>query len=243
MSEETTVSTTAPDEGTTAPIPGEEPTATTGTQDDGQGTPAPEPKRDPWYQKRIDELTKARREAERRADALEALMTSRQHPPADGTPPAQQGASTDAEIMKRAMALAENQRLNEEANRVYQQGKGKYGDFDAAVQSLSQVADLSQKPDFLEAIVRLPNGADIYHHLGTNLDHAAEVLSLRGTALALELAKLSAELGKPRKTSSAPAPISPIGSSASPSGELSDDLPMAEWIKRRNAQIQKRRGG
>lgn len=197
---------------------------------------ADEPKREPWFQKRIDELTKARREAERRADALEALISSTPKPP-DANPGA---PFTDQEITRRANAIADQQRLNDEANRVYREGKAKHPDFDNAVSQLAQIADLSQKPEFLEAVIRLPNGADVYHHLGMNPDHASEVLGLRGTAMAIELAKLSADLGKPRKGSGAPPPISPVGSSAVGSSELSDDLPIDEWIKRREASLKKR---
>lgn len=213
-----------------------EPTVPTGSQEQA---PA-EPKREPWFQKRIDELTKARREAERRADALEALISA-QGQPQTHTPENVPGAPmNDREIQRRAEAIAAQQRLNDEANRVYREGKAKHPDFDVAVSQLIQVTDLSQKPDFLDAVTRLPNGADVYHHLGTHPDHASEILSLRGTALALELAKLSAELGKPKKGSGAPPPISPVGSSAVSSGDLTDDLPIGEWIRRREASLAKK---
>ncbi len=203
-----------------------------------QVVPSVEPKREPWFQKRIDELTRARREAERKVEALETLINS------TGTPPPQSGAQTpqmtDIEIQKRAEILADNRRLNDEANRVYHEGKAKHADFDTAVNQLGQIADLSQKPEFLEAITRLPNGADIYHHLGTHPDQASEILGLRPTTMAIELAKISAELGRPKPGTTAPPPMAPIGSSNVSTGELSDDLPMAEWLQRREANLKKK---
>ena len=206
-------------------------------QEEGQRE---QPKREPWFNRRIDELTKARREAERRAEALEAILRQRDNPGQQETPQAQQ---PQADPYQLAEQIANQRTLNEAANRTYQAGKEAYGDdFDAAVNTLRQVTDLSQRPDFLEAVVALPNAHEVYHHLGKNPDDAAHVLSLSPVKMAMELATLSAKVGRPKPQSRAPAPITPVGKSAAPASELVDELPTAEWMARREAQLAKRRG-
>lgn len=234
-------------EGTTAQIdPAQELEAAAGEQqnptenenqnDDGEQDQE-RPKHKPWYQQRIDELTRARREAERRAEALQAMYeqgNQQEH--------SQNQAQTQQQDPREiAKAIAAQERLTEAANRTYEAGKAEYPDFDRAVQQMTQVADLSQRTDFLEAVTSLPNAHKVYHHLGTNPDEAAHILSLPPMKMAMALADVSARVGKPRAQSKAPAPISPIGKSAAPSSELSDDLPMDVWLARREETARKRR--
>lgn len=245
MSDEVTPATQAAPQGTTAPeTPAiETPAATSGEQQTSQPDVPPSqepeaPQRQPWFQRRIDELTKARRETERENEALRALVAERnpaQQPNQPTQPPA------DPYVL--AKQIAQQQTLNDAANRTYEAGKAAYGDdFDAAVKGLQQVTDLSRHQDFLEAVTSLPNAHDVYHYLGKNPDEAAHVLSLGQVKMTLELATLSAKVGRPKPQSHAAPPITPVGKSATPSSDLSDDLPTAEWIERRQAQIDKRRG-
>lgn len=241
MSEEFDQATQAAPEGTTALETPAIETAAEGEQQTQQANaeqPKTEetPKRDPWYLRRIDEVTKARREAERERDALRALVEQRGSTPEQ--PPAQ--ATPDPYVL--AQQIAQEQALNEAANRTYAAGKAEFGnDFDTAVQTLRQVSDLSKRPDFLEAVTALPNAHAVYHHLGTNPDEAAHILSLTPVKMAIELASVAAKVGRPKANSKAPAPISPVGRTAAPSSDLSDDLSTAEWIARREAQLEKRR--
>ena len=207
-----------------------------------QSEPAPEeikepaakeeikPKREPWHQKRIDELTKARREAERENAALRAMLESR------NTDTKTSPVMSDDVITSRANEIVKVQRLNDAANALANTGKTAYPDFNEAVSGIAQVADLSQRPDFLEAVTDLPNGHDVFYMLGKDPDEAAHILSLPPVKMALELAKLSAKAARPNKviTSNAPKPITPITKTSTSSAEISDDLPMAEWLKRRS---------
>lgn len=241
MSEEVEVQAPqAAPEGTTAPeTPASEQTADLGEQQTPE-TPVESteehkeeaPKRDPWYLRRIDEVTKARREAERERDALRAMLDA-----GKTTPETPQQLP---DVQRLAEQIAEQTRLTEASNRVYEQGKSAHPDFDVAVRQIVQVADLSQRPDFIEAVTSLPNAPEVYYFLGKNPDEAAHVLSLTPVKMAIELAKVSAQVGRPKAQSKAPAPISPVGKSAAPSADLSDDLPIDEWMKRREAMRQKR---
>ncbi len=243
MTEEVNQAPQAAPEGTTAPETPAIEVAALGEQQAQQPevpTDAPtepeEPKREPWFLRRIDEVTKARREAERERDALRALIEQKD------LIPAQKSQPTPADPYVLAKEIAHQQTLNDAANRTYQAGKAAFGaDFDAAVQTLQQVADLSQRTDFIETVVELPNAPEVYHFLGKNPDEAAHILALTPAKMALALANISAKVGRPKPQSKAPAPITPVGRSAAPSSELSDDLPTAEWIARREAQLEKRR--
>ncbi len=248
MSEELNIEATqAAPEGTTAPeTPANENDAVQGEQQTTQQSEEahedakqPEsPKRDPWYMRRIDELTKARREAEREREALRALVEQR--PAAATAAPATQSTASDPYQL--AQQIAQQQALNDAANRTYDAGKSAFGDdFDLAVNTLRQVTDLSQRADFLEAVTALPNAHEVYHYLGKNPDEAAHVLSLSPVKMAIELATVAAKVGRPKAQSKAPAPISAVGRSAAPSSDLSDNLSTAEWIARREAQLEKRR--
>lgn len=229
----------APEAASVDTIPPETPATTQAAEGEQQipetpeSTPEPEPKREPWYQKRIDELTKARREAERRAEALEAIVN--------------QGKTTEtpklttADPVQLAKEIAANERLNDAANRTYEAGKAAHPDFDQAVQQMAQITDLSQRKDFLEAVTSLPNAHDVYYHLGKNPDEAAHVLSLPPVRMAIEIANISAKVGRPKPQSKAPAPVTPIKPASIPSGELSDDLPLDEWMRRRNEAKSKKR--
>lgn len=194
------------------------------------------PKREPWANKRIDELTRKYRDEERRANALEALLENRSNAPAGQTP----SVLNEQAINSRAQEIASSQRLMEASNAVYAAGKAAHADFDSAVQTLTQVEDLSRRPDFLEAITSLPNAADVYYALGKDPDEAAHILGLSPVKMAIELAKVSAKAARPKPQSKAPAPIEPISKTASPTAELADDLPMAEWMKRRAETARKK---
>lgn len=245
MAEEATPATQAAPEGTTAPeTPAIEVPAAEGEQQTPQTdakTPATteepaQPKREPWFNRRIDELTKARREAERERDALRSMIEQGATPQT----PAPSAPAADPWVL--AKKIANQQALNDAANATYQAGKAEFGvDFDEAVSTLRQVTDLSQHTDFLEAVTALPNAAQVYHHLGKNPDEAAHVLSLSPVKMAIALAQVAAKVGRPKPQSKAPAPITPVGKSAAPSSAISDDLPVAEWMARRQAQLEARR--
>lgn len=202
-----------------------------GQQTDPAGETAPgatpEPSRVPWYNKRIDTLTARLKEQERENAALKAQIS----PPSD--PPA---PDIDSLVQQRAREYAAQQRIDEAANRTYNAGKTKYQDFDLAVHGVRAAGEITQQ--FVDAVTRLPNAEDVYYHLGKNPDAAAHLLSLDPVPMALELAQMSAKLGKPKPVSQAPAPTTPVGGSTQPQG-LSDDLPIDEWMRRREAELQR----
>lgn len=211
-------------------------------------------KRDPWYMRRIAELTaKNKQEAAERellaarlkkyeetgaADGEEQRRVEREVARADTT-------LTVDQVRQEAERIVAEQRRTEAANRVFKAGVEAHTDFvqrrDALVNALGDA--IGQRPDFVEAITELPNGHDVFHALGGDLDHAAEILTLPTARMAIELAKLSVELATPKvkPISSAPPPIKPLSGTAKGVPDLSDPtLPDDQYYALRQKQRQAR---
>ncbi len=219
----------------------------------GEGEPEPEPDATPaprkdWRQARFDKLTataKAADErakaAEERAAALEALYGNQDTP--EGQAPAK--LYTEAEVMTRAKEVARLTDLNTRADRLFDDGSAKFKDWTARVAQVNEAFgdQLSSRADIFDAITKLPNGPDVYHALGGDLDHMAHVLDLAPVELGMELASLSAKLAKPAApaVSRVPAPIRPLERTTV------DDLPLddprvsqEEFNRRMDAEEEKR---
>jgi hypothetical protein len=149
---------------------------------------------------------------------------------------------TDVEALaaRKAQELFEQKSFNEACNTTYQKGKDSFQDFDEAVKGHNMLGDLGQRREYLEAINSLPNGPQVYHHLGKHLDDAAHILSLPPVKMALELSKLGDKLSKPAPVSKAPAPIKPLGGGGSHETDPSK-MSMDEWIRYRDKQVDEAR--
>src|SRR5690349_16010524 len=176
---ETTEPQQAVPEGEPAPAPATEQAPDSGTEQtqptDAKSEAKPdeskeEPKRTPWFQQRIDELTRQRWEERRRAEALEAELTRYRQPqsqPDQQQQPNTQQPQADIEqlAMLRARQIAADQVFNEQCNKTYEAGKGAYPDFDEAVRGLGMLTGGQVPRDFLDAVTALPNGQDVYYKL------------------------------------------------------------------------------
>lgn len=200
-------------------------------------------KKEPWFQKRIGELTREKYEAKREAEtARQEAQQYREHLARVQQGEQSQAPAGDVEtrIRQEAQRLIAEQSFNESCNKVYATGKAEFQDFDQAVANL-QMVGVSR--EFLELATTSDAGAKLLHHLGTDLDEAARIATLPPVQMARELTKLEIKLShKPVKpVSNASAPISPIagmkgGSSKSPS-EMTD----SEFAAWRKSQIAQRR--
>jgi hypothetical protein len=258
-----------------APDAGAEPAASAegGEEEAGGEEPPAEPvkTRTPWQVKRIDALTaekraaeEARQKAETEAAEAKAQLAAFEalYGKQDGTgaqpvvtPPVPEGARvyTEDDFKAEVARRAENDRLNERLDGLYQDGQTKYGPdwktrIDAAGQAFGK--DLATRVDLFQAIAKLPNGADVYHHLTGDLDHMAEVLSMGPVDLGIELAQLSTKAAaKPKgpAVSRAPAPIEVVNGEGG-GGEREGAETMDDYAKgwkspaERRADREQRRG-
>jgi hypothetical protein len=111
-----------------------------------------------------------------------------------------------------------------------------------------QIADVSKivSPVVADLIVYSDMGIDLVKFLDENPKEAKRISALAPMLAAKEIGKLETKLSsKPvpaptKKVSMAPAPIKTVAGNGSPSVDDSN-LPMDEWVKRRNAPLLKRR--
>jgi hypothetical protein len=202
--------------------------------------PKPEKKKTPWELRRINEETNKRREAEKRlAEAEAELKRLRSPKPASTEEPehldveAIRAQERDRIRLEEAGRL-ETERFNAACNQVYEKGVAAFGaDFDNATATLSQALgdEMQKRPEFLQAITELDNGHQVYYELSRNPEEAERLLRMSPVKMALEIAKMSANVSKPapKPISKAPAPVAPVGGTAKPSVRLEDDLPMDQW--------------
>lgn len=197
--------------------------------------------------------------------SMEALVAGRPAPKeGEGTERTYTQAEVEAEAQRRAEVLATTQ-LQQRAevefatscNAIAAAGKAAYPDFDATLANLTATGVMNGQPGqraFLEAIIELSNGHDVLHKLGQSPEQAIRLSGMRPMALALALGKLSdevhaertKEVKKPvteRQVSNAPPPVTRVAGSARATEPALDDteLPMAEFIRRRDAEAAEKR--
>lgn len=196
-------------------------------------------KKEPWFQKRIGELTREKYEAKRQADATAQEARELR----DQLARIQAGEQSEANpndvqslVKQEAQKLVAEQTFNEACNRVHAAGVKEFPDFDTAIANLHMVGI---NRDFLELATTSDAGAKLLNYLGHDLDEAARITAMSPVQMARELTKLEYKLNQPvaaKPVSKAPAPIKPVGANGSTDAGLRDDLPMDEWLRRRNKE-------
>jgi hypothetical protein len=140
----------------------------------------------------------------------------------------------------------EQSRRDDLAEKLDDNGHEKYHDFKEVAEStgdLLRSKGLSFSPAMMGALLEAENSHDIVYFLGQNPDEALRLANLTPYAQAKEIGKLEDKLNAaPKKQiSKAPAPITPVSTGkASNDSALTDDLPIDEWLTRRNKQVRGR---
>ena len=99
-------------------------------------------------------------------------------------------------------------------------------------------ADVPMTPAMQQAIVESDVGPKLAYYLATHPDEAADLADLSPVAVIRALTRIEDKLAKPVKASSAPDPITPVGSKAKAEKDPSSmtDSEFAAWRKRQIAQ-------
>jgi hypothetical protein len=143
---------------------------------------------------------------------------------------------------------AEERARSEEAARAFttrqETARAKYADFDAVV-----LQPLPLNAAMVHVIQTRDAGPEIAYHLGKHPEECARIAALSGVDAVVELGRLEAQLTgtvKPtaparaaRPTTSAPAPLTPVGGSATPSTTPMGKLSYQEYKEKRLAQGRK----
>lgn len=199
--------------------------------------PAPKKAVDP-LQKRIDELTRKRHEAERERDELRAKLASKT--PAEEA----QSETVDLEILaerKAAEILAQREytkRVNDWATAGNKEfGKEEFTEKSNALAGLGAV----ERPEFMQIITDpdlISDGHRVVAALADDPEEAMRILSLSPLKMSAALVKYAEKVGKPKEkpVSKAPDPLKPIGGTAKATDEPTDNDSEAEWYRKRQAQ-------
>lgn len=198
-------------------------------------------------QERVNEITRARREAERRAQYLEQQLAQlqsqqpqyhqpQQHdrPPSlqDYSSPEEWGAAIADYSARQALSRAEQHFQQHDQYRSQQQIAQQF--------EAKERAFASSHPDYMDRVgelvsaVPLPQevlnvigtsdiGPDVAYHLATHLDVADRLARMHPVAAAAEIGRIEARLSAPKPSkpvTQAPAPVPILGGSSSVSKDL-----------------------
>ena len=193
-----------------------------------------------WRERRRIQEVNKRRDAERKLQEAQAEIDRLKRASGATEQPerVEPGSIEDIRRQERERIRQElqAQEFNAACNRTFDQGSQKYQDFVVARDSLVEHFgdELQAHPAFLEAITDLPNGHDVFYHLGKNPEEAERVLSMSPVKMAMEIAKLGDKIAKPaaKQISQAPRPVKPSPGTVETGTRLDDtNTPMEDWAK------------
>jgi hypothetical protein len=230
------------------------------TTDESGESSTPKSEGSQGFQKRIDEITRARREAEHRAEYWQKVAengVSYQKPDKTiddfGGDERQYQDYLRSEIVKDSVAAAKRELMadqarirQEEVNRNFSSKEKEFAKEHEDYLNVTRREDLPYTASMHEIVSMLDNGPEIVYHLAKNSDIADRISRLPPNLQAVELTRLDAKLTKPSGShiTGAPEPIPKIkGSNAqgyiSASSPDSDKLSADEWLRRRRKEIAK----
>lgn len=193
---------------------------------------APQPKHKPWFQERIDQLTREKYDERRKTEALEATLADLRK--ADPDKPIQTG---DIERLAAAKVdeMIKARQFDDKCNEVYSSGKTDFSDFDDTIANFRMLGGLPVP--VLEAVNQLPDAHKVLYALGQDMDEAARILNLAPVPMAVALAKLSMSPVKAKPVSNAPPPIRPIDGNTRGGESDPEKMSMNDWMKWREDQL------
>lgn len=209
-------------------------------------------KRVPWFQKRIDEVTAKKYEAEREAAYWRGIAeaSGRQQPPQappEGPPREDQFETWDEYDQARIeYAVEQKLRARDEQTqrttvlRTYEERAAKARESKPDYESVVNNPSLSITPIMAEVIRVSEAGPEVAYHLGTNPGEAARIAALPDYLQAAELGRLEARLTpmvqQPAQQRAAPPPPPKTLSGVSAGINKSpSDMSMAEYVAARKA--------
>lgn len=264
MGESLEVATSAPQAAPQDDAPQAPESAPDNTQADTAEQPDEEVKLPKGVQKRIDRLTRERYRLQGELEAIRRQQAQQPEPQrqptqTEGAPKPEQFQSYEEyleakaewkaeakvrEVLQRQQESTKQQSQQAERAKLMQAWEQRVDEASAIYDDYDEVAlapDVPVSAPMAEAIQRAEKGADVLYYLGKHRDVAAQIAALDPLSAAVAIGRLEATIARPqpRKTTSAPPPISPVGARAAP---VKDPAKMStdEWLKWRNEQLRKR---
>jgi hypothetical protein len=230
----------------------EQPAATESAETaDDAGEVTEKPKQVPWFQKRIDEVTRQKYEEQRRADYLQGQIDAltRGAPAQPEGPPKEDQFESYEDYEQARIDFAVEQRLKqarvEEQRttvlRTYEERAAKLRETAPDFDSVVNDPTLKITPLMAEVIRESDCGPQVAYHLGTNRSEAERIASLPPHRQAAELGRLEARLTiqpKPAPTLKPipPAPPQTVTGVSAGLGKTHAEMSYAEFCAAREAE-------
>lgn len=191
-----------------------------------------DPAKPNWASDRIKELTRKRREAERRAERAEQKLKEAQQTNLDDLDFEDQIAEKTVRRSRQETLETEREVARDLAWEAFSESEAiarqKYADYDAvtrnkAVPITSEIVELAMDSDV---------GPELVYHLGKNPQEADRIAALPPKRLAVEIGRLEAKLTAPKPiVTPPPDPVTPIGSGGSASMQKDPSkMSMSEYV-------------
>lgn len=213
-----------------------------------EASKAPEkPKRTPWYQERINELTAQKTKERVAREAAEAKLAALAPKPETEQPKPFDPKEFEGLIEQRAQSLLAQKDMERRTRSFLEAGNKEFG-ADTFQEKCNEVAALGagDSREFMALITdpdAVKDGPKVIAALADHPEEAQRIIAMDPLKMGAALARFEASIKAPEKQiSNAPAPIKPVGGTAKAS-EPSDTMTMEQWIALRNKTARTSAGG
>lgn len=189
-----------------------------------------------WASDRIKELTRKRREAERRAERAEQRLREAESASLDDLDYEDQIAERTVRRSRKEQVELERESVRDLAMEAFAESesaaRGKYTDYDAITRNPS----LAITESMLEVVADEERGPEVLYHLGKNPVLAAEIAAMPIARQARELGKLAERISTQRQSPKQPPdPVKPVSGIKAGGVKDPSKMSMSEYIKWREA--------
>jgi hypothetical protein len=217
-----------------------------------EAAPKPKEHKSGW-QKRIDKLTARNHMLESKVAEYEAKLKPAEEPKTEpkaiGEPKLADFNNNVEEFLKARDAWKENSEKQavelerrkatvDGYNEKVSQARGNYEDWDEVVSGSKIIIPQAA----VDAVIELDNGPDVAYYLAQHPEEAEALMDLTPIRTIQVIGKLSDKVAgeraapPPKAKVKPPAPLEPVGGSATRSSLRMDEIPISEYIRIRNKQ-------
>jgi hypothetical protein len=211
-----------------------------------------------FVQKRINELTRQRYEAQRQAEQHRAEAEQLRAEVARYRQPAAPDPNQDLpgyvrhlaheearQLLESQQGQARQQQEQQRIQSIAQQYATREAEYAASNPGYTEALDAfvsmtgGNAPELAEVLMTSEHGPAVAHYLGDHLDEAVRILRMPPHLAAAEVARLEARVSapKPKPVTKAPDPAPKVGGASTAPRGLVDELPISEWMARRQAKL------
>lgn len=188
------------------------------------------PEREPWFTKRIAELTRLNEEKARVLAQAERELQRYRPAPDPNAPP-----DVEALATQRAAELVAEREYNAACNASHAAGVAAFPDFGEAMQQLAASGGIPRP--LIEAALETGEAHKVLYALGRDPEEAMRIGGLTPARMGVALAKLAAKPVAPPAVTRAPSPVRSIGGGSAKPAEDPERMSMDEFSAWRAKQL------